>query len=1780
MKKLTLVLFTLLTLVPSSIWAEEVNGILYSINGENATVTGFTDEKKSSSTSITIPTIITIETQNYTVSTIANNAFNGWTTLSNVVFEGTTLPTMDNVQFEGVPQNLVINFNKIQYTHQGTWNNEDSFTVTGVTDNTSDNYEIVDAINDINVTQIGDNAFVGLANKTVTISKYIETISSSAFSNLTNANRLTSITVDGQNEKFFVYNNVLYSHYNQGTEVVIELVTCPVNKSGTNIDDNSDIWKDGITAIGGNAFICHNLNSIAIPATVKHIGENAFYGCSNMTSLVFMGTILPIMENPVFGNVQQNLVITFNNIKYTHQGTWNNKDYFKVTGVTDNTPNSFNIIDVINKINVTEIGDRAFTGLESKTVTISKYIETISSSAFSNLTNGAIDNANRLSGIIVDENNKKYLSHNGVLYSRYNEGTEVVMVTCPVSKSGTDIDDNSDIWKDGIIAIGDNAFICHRALSTITIPATVKTIGESAFNLAGVDASSLNVTFAEGSKLTTIGKAAFQNSTITTLALPEGFKEIGEIAFRYCEKLTTVTFPTSLETLGISAFDGCKNLEHITFSGNKLKTIPNRAFFNCLLSTPFDIPDGVTTIKANAFNVEDFSSNLSHLPSIVRIPSSVSSIDVTAFPYGVTKQYKLNLSFDDTEEWATYYSLDDLELPTGIKAWAIKDFDPNDKTKLITEELHYIHKEEAILLQRTEGAALNDFWCGAPSTENIALDEGRSSNPDIFKGSAAGITNTNFSSIPGDKYVLNGDQFLKANQGSLPAFRCYIVRNNENDPTEYLYFKNDGVKSDHTFLYKEDGKFIQYNVNIGKATLSPTTDGKMKLTITPGAEYYAYYHDKYYNDSTKSDITVRRNVTSVRGRTAAIGLDNTFYHLTPGEDSSQDKRGAIVYTFDPGQATVFEVTVNFHKRKSFSNNDSTSIILETYPDTFDGTEKKPIIHTVKYNGKDIEKDFNDPQNYKVDYLNNINAGTGIVRITGLREYMGTYDKSFNIKKRNIKNVSTIEAIPDTTYTGTEIKPIVVIKDIIEGSSVNIITKNDYKLIYANNINVGQATITIKSKETNYTSQIDINFNIVQKDITKTVKINKIPNVVYTGEPIKPELTIMDGELKVPETDYDAEYINCLYPGKATINITFKGNYKGTATTTFTILEKEYTRTLNIEFDSQSEWTTFFWHENLTLPEGLKAFVVTSFDTKTKKISTESVPFIPKNIGILLQRTNKEATTYEGKTLPANKTLDKSIKPDATVYRGTLTDIELGDVEGIKFVLINDKFVQTGQGTLKANRCYILVKGEIDGLDNIDPDKGLDDCIIQAEGEDDAKAGTASTAIINGGKVCQLTATPAEGYFVTAENITVIRSIDAGKGRAPSIDDSKDVQLTAVNPKANPSMETKYTFPYDANYHYQIVIDFQKRIDISKSEANVTITFDTPNLEYNGKAQKVRNIIVKSGDTTLDSSNYEVSYDDNINAGPSYVVITGQRSFIGTKKKEFIIQQRNINNVTVKEIPDQFYTGSPISPKLDIKDIIEEGGQSIIDESQYDLVFENNTEIGQAKVNIVAKKINYHNTKVVYFNILLKGDVNGDGLVNVTDIVATVSFVMERPLNGFNKAAADLNGDGEINVTDIVKMVSIIMSDNGAASRRAAATSSKLVINKNNIQLRNAEGYTAAQFDIHLSDGQSINNVVLNGSSDHSLYWKMVDANTCRVVVYSMTNAAFRANSDNLFTVFMTGSQNANISNELLIKADGTTGIDAISTEAENGNVYDMNGRQVKTPRKGVYIINGKKVMVK
>ena len=55
-----------------------------------------------------------------------------------------------------------------------------------------------------------------------------------------------------------------------------------------------------------------------------------------------------------------------------------------------------------------------------------------------------------------------------------------------------------------------------------------------------------------------------------------------------------------------------------------------------------------------------------------------------------------------------------------------------------------------------------------------------------------------------------------------------------------------------------------------------------------------------------------------------------------------------------------------------------------------------------------------------------------------------------------------------------------------------------------------------------------------------------------------------------------------------------------------------------------------------------------------------------------------------------------------------------------------------------------------------------------------------------------------------------------------------------------------------------------------------------------------------------------------------------------------------------------------------------------------------------------------------------GDVNGDGVLNVVDVVNVVSFVLGTASLGDNECHADLNADGVVNVVDIVVMVNIIL----------------------------------------------------------------------------------------------------------------------------------------------------------
>jgi hypothetical protein len=100
-----------------------------------------------------------------------------------------------------------------------------------------------------------------------------------------------------------------------------------------------------------------------------------------------------------------------------------------------------------------------------------------------------------------------------------------------------------------------------------------------------------------------------------------------------------------------------------------------------------------------------------------------------------------------------------------------------------------------------------------------------------------------------------------------------------------------------------------------------------------------------------------------------------------------------------------------------------------------------------------------------------------------------------------------------------------------------------------------------------------------------------------------------------------------------------------------------------------------------------------------------------------------------------------------------------------------------------------------------------------------------------------------------------------------------------------------------------------------------------------------------------------------------------------------------------------------------------------------------------------------------------GDVNSDDMINVSDIVAIVQFVIgESNLNDVEFCAADLNQDDIVNVVDVVAIVNIILNPRSSAF---GATESNILINGNSIYLESNGLVQGVQLELIHSDNIKI-----------------------------------------------------------------------------------------------------------
>lgn len=468
------------------------------------------------------------------------------------------------------------------------------------------------------------------------------------------------------------------------------------------IDIPDTVKKDNIdytvTAIGNNAF-CHsytstNVSSVFIPATVTNIGNGAFSYCRFLATVTFAeGSQLKSIGVSAFS------------------GTDPAHPIFKEIQIPDS---------------VETIGTNAFHNCQDlESITLPASLETIESSAFSScrklseirlpaslkaIQSYVFDDCSSLETVFYDGSLAQWsqintsngflgFSHPSLVMNDYTAqfipvkdendpdpppktvtitkytGTESTVIlpstinSWPVTKIGEDaLKDNTTITSvtipDSVTEIGANAFAGCTNLTSVTYGGDWSNLTIQSGNPAVEDAANAplfdfefippdntavivtnykykgtaaDVTIPsryQGKPVTMIDHAAFHNSAVTSVTIPDSVTSIHDSAFAYCSSLTNISIPNSVTAIGSFAFEGCTKLESITLPSSLL-TISEFLFYDCSQLTTIHIPDSVSSIRTYAFY------NCGKLETI-RIPVSVTSIGSYAFddcPSSMTVTY-------------------------------------------------------------------------------------------------------------------------------------------------------------------------------------------------------------------------------------------------------------------------------------------------------------------------------------------------------------------------------------------------------------------------------------------------------------------------------------------------------------------------------------------------------------------------------------------------------------------------------------------------------------------------------------------------------------------------------------------------------------------------------------------------------------------------------------------------------------------------------------------------------------------------------------------------------------------------------------------------------------------------------------------------------------------------------------------------------------------------------------------------------------------------------------
>ena len=219
-----------------------------------------------------------------------------------------------------------------------------------------------------------------------------------------------------------------------------------------------------------------------------------------------------------------------------------------------------------------------------------------------------------------------------LMYEASEKGSGVT-VFGPVNGDAVEIHIPSQIkygkYTYEVTSIGEHAFNCCKALTSITIPNSVTNIGECAFYMC-TDLTSITIP----NSVTSIGEGAFYMcSGLKSITIPNSVTSIGSEAFFCCSSLKSITIPNSVTSIGSKAFQSCSCLTSITIS-NSVTSIGESVFDSCSYLTSIIVEKGNNTYDSrencNAI-IETATNTLIQGCNSTIIPNSVTSIGKRAF---------------------------------------------------------------------------------------------------------------------------------------------------------------------------------------------------------------------------------------------------------------------------------------------------------------------------------------------------------------------------------------------------------------------------------------------------------------------------------------------------------------------------------------------------------------------------------------------------------------------------------------------------------------------------------------------------------------------------------------------------------------------------------------------------------------------------------------------------------------------------------------------------------------------------------------------------------------------------------------------------------------------------------------------------------------------------------------------------------------------------------------------------------------------------------------------